>query len=86
MTDTVPSSAPFKVLYDYSDAPTLRKFALSNARVRCAMGPFGCLSGDTEFLTPNGWKFISEFSKGDKVAQYHLDSSRIFFPKTGKVY
>lgn len=32
---------PLKVLYDYSDVPTLRDFTLSNKRVRCAMGPFG---------------------------------------------
>lgn len=32
---------PFTVLYDYSDVPTLRSFALSNMRVRMAMGPFG---------------------------------------------
>lgn len=31
----------FKVLYDYTDVPTLKKFALSNKRVRMAMGPFG---------------------------------------------
>lgn len=31
----------YQVLYDYSDVPTLRDFALDNSRVRCAMGPFG---------------------------------------------
>ena len=31
----------FQVLYDYSDVPTLKKFTLSDLRVRCAMGPFG---------------------------------------------
>jgi len=31
----------YKIVYDYSDAPTLRKFALSDAKVRCIMGPFG---------------------------------------------
>ena len=33
--------SPYKVLYDYSDAPTLRAFALSNKRVRYVQGPFG---------------------------------------------
>lgn len=28
-------------MYDYSDAPTLKKFALSDARIRGVMGPFG---------------------------------------------
>lgn len=32
---------PYQVLYDYSDAPTLRKFALDNTRIRCVIGPFG---------------------------------------------
>lgn len=32
---------PFQVMYDYSDVPTLKRFALSNARIRCALGPFG---------------------------------------------
>lgn len=32
---------PFQVLYDYSDVPTIKKFALSNKRVRCIIGPFG---------------------------------------------
>jgi len=30
----------FQVLFNYSDVPTIRKFALSNKRVRCLMGPF----------------------------------------------
>jgi len=37
MTD----NRPFQVLFDYGDVPTLKRFALSDARVRCAMGPFG---------------------------------------------
>jgi len=31
----------FQVLYDYSDVSTLKRFALSNKRIRCVMGPFG---------------------------------------------
>lgn len=31
----------YQVLYDYSDVPTIRKFALCDKRVRCLMGPFG---------------------------------------------
>lgn len=34
-----------KVMYDYTDVPTIRKFALSNTRIRCVMGGFG--SGKT---------------------------------------
>ena len=32
---------PFQVLYDYNDVPTIRRFALSDARFRNIMGPFG---------------------------------------------
>ena len=31
----------FTVLYDYSDVPTLRRFALCNDRIRLVIGPFG---------------------------------------------
>jgi hypothetical protein len=31
----------YQVLFDYNDVPTLRRFALSNKRVRCVFGPFG---------------------------------------------
>jgi hypothetical protein len=32
---------PFRVLYDYSDVPTIKRFALDDSRVRCLKGPFG---------------------------------------------
>ena len=32
---------PFQVMYDYSDVPTIRRFALCDKRVRNLMGPFG---------------------------------------------
>lgn len=31
---------PFQVMYSYDDVPTIRRFALSDKRVRCLMGPF----------------------------------------------
>ena len=31
---------PYNVLFDYSDVPTIRKFANDNTRIRCIMGPF----------------------------------------------
>lgn len=33
-------------------------------------GKCGCVDKDTEFLTLKGWKKISEYTKGDMVAQY----------------
>jgi hypothetical protein len=35
------SPEPYKILYDYSDVPTIKRFALCDKRVRCLMGPFG---------------------------------------------
>ena len=32
---------PFRVIYDYSGVPTIRRFALDDTRMRCIMGPFG---------------------------------------------
>lgn len=69
---------PYIVSYDYSDAPTLRNFALSNKRVRLIVGPFGPLSNDTEFLTPTGWKKIEDYIVGDLVAQCDIDGNTAF--------
>ena len=74
-------SKVFQVVYDYSDAPTLRKFTLDNSRVRMVMGPFGPLSSDTEFLTITGWKKICDYTEGDALAEFDLSSKRIFFRK-----
>lgn len=31
----------YQVLYDYSDVPTIKRFALDDTRIRCLIGPFG---------------------------------------------
>jgi len=36
---------PYRIEYDYSGAPTIKKFTLDNTRIRCIIGPFG--SGKT---------------------------------------
>lgn len=38
----------------------------------------GCVDADTEFLTPYGWKKISEYREGDLVAQYMEDGTMEF--------
>lgn len=30
-----------------------------------------CVDDQTEFLTPDGWKFITDYKEGDTVGQYH---------------
>lgn len=39
----------------------------------------GCVSADTEFLTPTGWKRIDAYAPGDRVAQFHPDEREIEF-------
>lgn len=70
-----------EIRYSYKHAPTLWKFHQSDAFVRGLMGPWRCLSGDTEFLTPHGWKRLDEFQAGDLVAQWdHRDGTTTFVP------
>lgn len=56
---------PIVTKYDYQDVPTIAKFAASNAFIRGLVGPFGCLSGDTEVLTPFGWRRIDTYKPQD---------------------
>jgi hypothetical protein len=58
---------------------TLRQFMLSKAPVKLIQGPIGCLSEDTEFLTPSGWKFISCYRPGDQVAEWDPATGEIAF-------
>lgn len=39
----------------------------------------GCVSADTEFLTPTGWKRIDQYAEGDLVAQFHPVQREIEF-------
>lgn len=39
----------------------------------------GCVSAETEFLTPIGWKRIDQYKQGDQVAQFLPDSCEIEF-------
>ena len=54
-----------------------------------------CLTGDHEVLTPNGWKFITEVTTEDEVAQWDKDTRELKFvnptdtikrPHKGKLY
>ena len=69
------------IRYSYRHAPTLWRFAQSNSFIRGLMGPFRCLPGDTEFLTPQGWKRLDAYQSGDLVAQWdHRDGTTTFVP------
>lgn len=39
-------------------------------------GAFGCVDKNTEFFNGFGWKKISEYSDGDKVLQYDIDTNK----------
>lgn len=56
--------------YSCRGMPTIEAFFDSDAFIRGLMGPFGCLPGDAEFLTPLGWKRMAEFSIGDVALQW----------------
>lgn len=69
------------IRYSYKHAPTLWRFAKSDAFVRGLLGPWRCLVGDTEFLTPQGWKRLDAYQPGDLVAQWdHRDGTTTFVP------
>lgn len=58
---------------------TIRQYAR-----RTRFGDFsepGCVSADTEFLTPQGWKRIDQYQEGDLVAQYDPNTHESAFVK-----
>ncbi len=65
--------------YNLDDVPTVKAFLNSRKRYKFIVGPFGPLPEDTEFLTPTGWKKISDYKEGDLVAQWHQDTGEISF-------
>ena len=62
---------PYQVLYDYSDVPTLKRFTLDNSRVRCVMGPFGCLRGDVKIVTERGVVPIAGITQPVRVLSWN---------------
>ena len=49
------------------------RFVQSESRYPALIGGLGCLPYDTEFLTPNGWKQISEWTN-DEVLVFNKDT------------
>ena len=45
------------------------------------LNDMGCVDKDTEFLTPNGWKNITDYQEGDLVAQYNPETKSTEFIK-----
>ena len=65
-------------LPEYKASPTLAKFHADNSPFRLVLGPVGCYSGDTEYLTPDGWKRFAD-GPSDMVAQYDPKTDRVSF-------
>ncbi len=49
------------------DGKVITSFFWDRSPVSIIQGPIGCLSAETEFLTPWGWKRIDEYEEGDRV-------------------
>jgi hypothetical protein len=71
----------FLRVYDYDDAPTIRAFNEDKRFFRCIMGPYGCLSSDTEYLTQSGWKYFNEYNGTDLIAEFNPETSGMEFRK-----
>ena len=59
--------------------PIFEPFITQKARYKIAYGGRGCYPADTEFLTPDGWKRIDEYERGDEVLVYNRDGGGSFF-------
>lgn len=65
--------------FKYKAPPIVAKFMKDNAHMRVIMGPQGPVSGDTEFLTPRGWKRIDAYAAGDELAEWDSENGCLFF-------
>jgi len=64
---------------NYKPTPTAKRFHQDPNFVRGLLGPLGCLSADTEFLTEKGWKRVDQYEEGDRVAQWWPDTKTTEF-------
>lgn len=65
----------------YKPPKSLVPYFVSDDLISLVMGPYGCVSADTEFLTPGGWKRIDQYKDGDFVAQWHPETGEAEFVK-----
>ena len=49
------------------DGEVLTEAFWDRSKFSVIQGPVGCLSAETEFLTPYGWKRMDAFQEGDRV-------------------
>jgi hypothetical protein len=75
-----------KMPYTIRESSEPQKTLLYNIWSRChneknnsfitTIGATGCVDGDTEFLTPKGWKKISDYEEGDLVMEFDMDTGK----------
>lgn len=61
----------------YTAEPTPARFHCSDKIFRLIMGPVGCLSCDTEVMTPNGWVRIDQW-QGQSILEWNPDGKAEF--------
>lgn len=66
---------------NYTPPNSLVPFFTSEKFISLVCGPVGCVSCDTEFLSPKGWKRIDQYSDGDLVAQWNPETEQAEFVK-----
>jgi len=74
-----------EIPYNFNDVPTIKKFYLSNKKIRAIVGPFGCYISDCEYLSFSDgeyrWKKIKDYQEGEKIAVYDLKTKELRFEK-----
>lgn len=66
----------------YTCGPVAQKFHKDKeSRVKLVLGPFGCLSADTEYLSIDGWKRFNEYHVTDIIAEFNKNTNQIEFRK-----
>ncbi len=64
---------------EYKALPTMLRFHASTAQIRAIVGSVGCYSGDTEFLSPNGWVRFDQFDGTQSVGQWDEKTKELSF-------
>jgi hypothetical protein len=76
----------FERIYDYGDAPTIRRFNESKKFYRLLSGPFGCLSGNSLVITEEGPLQISEIDHPMRVLSWNDQTNQFQFSLTGGAF
>ena len=64
--------------FEYTEEQKNAIWNIINNQVSILSGKAGCVDGETEFFSQNGWKKIKDFTWEDKVLQYNDDGTTGF--------